>query len=79
MTTKLQKYLEIIRILIVNGPLDLEQMETLLGINKISLNKDVDFLEEQNIIKRTRGLNGLSTYVATPLGIRIAKYFRHNT
>jgi len=75
-STKLQKYLEIIRIIVVHGPLEFTQVQTLLGVGKIDLSKDLVFLIDQKIIQKTMELNGLVTYVASPIDIKIANYFR---
>jgi len=73
--TKLENYLEIIRITILYGSIGSERIERLLGVNKNELNEGLNFLLGEKMLKRLV-FKGLATYSATPKGIRIAEYFQ---
>jgi predicted transcriptional regulator len=74
---KLEEYITILQALLIHGPIQLSEMESLVGIDRFELRKDLAFLLEENAItKKPSGES--SAYVASPLGVRLVNYFGLN-
>ncbi|MCW3996177.1 MAG: hypothetical protein NWE98_08545 [Candidatus Bathyarchaeota archaeon] len=72
--TKLEEYLAIIETLIVHGPIGTAELAQLSSLDDAKLGENLSFLFEQNTIEKRR-LGNSVTYLVSPLGIRIFKYF----
>ena len=75
--SKLEEYISILQTLLIHGPIQLTEIESLVHIERIELRKDLIFLLEQNAIEKKPSTTELA-YVASPLGIRLVKYFGLN-
>jgi predicted transcriptional regulator len=72
--TKLEEYITILQTLFIHGPIQLTEIENLVRLERIELRKDLTFLLEQNTIEK-KPSDKASTYVVSPLGVRLVKYF----
>jgi len=73
--TKLEEYIAIINILLVNGALELKGVVGLSGIDSVKVSDSLTFLLEIHAIEKTLNLKGMQLYNATSKGLKVVKYF----
>ncbi len=72
--TKFEEYIDITRILAQKGPLHLAQIAAIANIEEAQLQKLLNFLIEQEIIKE-KPCTKTTLYTASYRGIKILKFF----
>jgi predicted transcriptional regulator len=74
-SSKLELCIGIVKSLIESGPLTVEQLTILLKANPPSLDKQLGFLIDQEMVKKEdAGLN--ATYTVAMRGIKVLKFFK---
>jgi hypothetical protein len=76
--TKLEEYITLLQIILTQGPIQLTEIESFASLKRIELRKDLAFLLEQNVIEKNSS-STTPSYVVSPLGLRLVKYFSLNT
>jgi predicted transcriptional regulator len=74
-TSKLELCIDIVKSLMESGPQTLEQLMSLLEVNSPSLEKQLEFLVYQEMVKREETGPNI-TYTVALRGIRVLTFFK---
>jgi predicted transcriptional regulator len=69
--SKLKLYVDIARAVTESGPLNLDQITTILKVDSTSIKEHLHFLVSQGMIKEER-----TTYRIAPSGTKVLKFFK---
>lgn len=74
--SKLERFVEILKLLAINGPLIPEQIMGKSNINSIVLKEDLCFLVKQGLVKEQAISKGRIVFEVSQQGINVLTYFR---
>jgi predicted transcriptional regulator len=74
--SKLEMYIDILRVLATRGPLKLTHIMYKANVNCSVLKENLEFLQKQGLIEQRQMGKTRSAYATTPRGIMVLKYFK---
>jgi len=74
--SKLERYIDILKVLADKGPLKLANIEDKVNINCGLLRESLDFLIKQGLVAEQTIKTGHPVFAVTQRGIAVLKYFR---
>jgi predicted transcriptional regulator len=77
--SKLELYVDILKVLAHNGPSKLTHITNKTDINSVILKEHLGFLIKQGLIKEPTTNDARVNYAVTQRGINVLKYFREIT
>lgn len=77
--SKLEIYLDILKVLLPTGPLKLTYIEHKVNLNPSTLKEKLDFLTKQRLVEEQTITNESTVFAITLHGISVLKYFREYT
>ncbi len=74
--SKLEMYLDILKVLRYNGPLTLNQILKKTNLEKTIFNKHIDFLTKQGMVEKRAAKTNNVVFVVTQRGTNVLGYFK---